>query len=171
MATTVKTPVQAGAGTSQIQLENFIREEWSQTETNNVKVVIDFIQHIMNDHDFDYVEQKFGGMPYRQHNRSMTDGISGVVAAVRDVVKRYPEYRYAVKQIFASGDHVIVHSHAEMKASQRGNEKKGYLIMDIWRLDDGELVEHWDAVQPLNGFWRFYHLLVGGKIRNSNGLY
>lgn len=171
MANTATISAPRSSDTPQLLLEDHIKENWSQTETDNVKMVIDFVQHLMNDHDFDYIEQTFGRFPYKQHNPSMTDGISGVVEAVKGVVKRYPEYSYDVKQIIASGDMVFLHSHITMKASRRGNDKKGFNIMDTWRIQDGKIVEHWDAVQPINGFWRFYYLLVGGKFRNANGVY
>lgn len=170
MASTSKISAQTGTEIPQLLLEDHIQENWSQSETNNVKVVIDFVQHLMNDHDFDYIEKQFGSSPYTQHNQSMTDGISGVVEAVQSVVKRYPEYSYGVKRIVASGDYVVLHSHISMKAKQRGDETKGFIITDTWRLEDGKLVEHWDAVQPINGFWRFYTWLTGGKVRNTNGL-
>ncbi|MEM0996663.1 MAG: nuclear transport factor 2 family protein [Bacteroidota bacterium] len=168
MATTTHLTAQIGSGKRPLTLENHLEEKWSQTETNHVNVVIDFIEHLMNQHDFEYIQREFGSSRYKQHNRSMTDGIAGVIEVVSGVVKRYPEYGYDVRRIIPSRDYVYVHSHVTMKAKHRGNDKKGYNIMDVWRLEDGRLVEHWDAVQPLNGFWRFYSWLTGGKIRNAN---
>ena len=161
----------SGAYPLEVQLHDFIQESWTEQETNNAKIVIDFVQQLMNEHNFEYILREFGSHPYIQHNRGMTDGIDGVLHAVRGVVKRYPDYCYDVKRIVSSGDLVIFHSHITVKAKHRGNEQKGLVISDTWRVKDGKIVEHWDAIQPLNGLFRFFSWLNGGKIRNANGLF
>jgi len=171
MASAATISAQQISNRPQVLLDHFIQEEWSQTETNNAKIVIDFVQKLMNDHDFDYIEQTYGSHPYVQHNRSMTDGIPGVLGAVKGIVKGNPDYCYDVKRILVSGDYVVFHSHITIKAKDRGNEKKGLVISDTWRVKEGKIVEHWDAIQPLQGLFRFMSWLNGGKIRNSNGLF
>ncbi len=157
--------------TPHLEARKHLMGDWTQTEIENVNIMIDFVQHLMNDHDFNYVEQKFGHHRYVQHNRGMTDGIKGVLHSVKGVVKSSPDYCYDVKRIIASNEYVVFHSHITMKAKHRGNDKKGLIISDTWRLKNGEIVEHWDAIQPLNGFFRFYNWLMGGKIRNDNGVF
>ena len=171
MASTSTISAQKAPQSPQVLLQNFLDPEWTQKETDNAKVVISFIQNLMNEHNFDFIEKEFYSHPYVQHNRSMSDGISGVLLSVEDLVKRFPEYSYDVKRIISSGNFVVFHSHVTVKAKHRGNDKKGFIISDTWRLKDGKLVEHWDAIQPLNGFFRFYYWLVGGKVRNENGLF
>ncbi len=155
----------------QINLEILRRDTWSQDELDNAKFVIDFVQHLMNDHNFAYIHEKYGNGPYRQHNRSMRDGIPGVVDSVTTLTKRFPEFSYEVKNIYADGAHVTIHSHATMRESDRGNEKKGFIIYDTWKVENGKLVEHWDALQPLDFGMRLFLLLTGGSIKNKNGLF
>ena len=171
MATNTMNPTSAGTQSPQLHLNDFLQADWTQTETSNVKVMIDFVQHLMNDHDFAYIEENFGHHRYVQHNRSMEDSIAGVLGVVKNTVKRFPDYCYDVKRIIASGDYVVFHSHVTLNAKHRGNEKKGLLISDTWRIKDGELVEHWDVLQSLNFSLRLLSFLTGGKIRNSNGLF
>ena len=154
-----------------IQFDQLKKDSWSEQEVKNVKLIIDFIQHLMNDHDFDYVSEKFGNQAYVQHNRGIQDGMDALINYVKDFAKRFPEYTYDVKHIYADGDFVIFHSHATIKAQHRGNDKKGLNIIDTWCVKDGQILDHWDALQPMDGFMRFYNLLTGGKIRNSNGVY
>ena len=154
--------------TMRIDLDKLKKENWSSEEYNNAELVVDFVQHIMNDHDFDYVRSKFGGNRYRQHNQTMTDGLEGVLKVVSDFTKSFPEFTYDVKHVYVDGPNVILHSHATANKSHRGNPQKGMNIMDIWKVENGELVEHWDAVQPIHAFMRAYALMSGGKFKNEN---
>lgn len=152
----------------QINLDQLKKSNWSEQELKNAEIVTDFVQHLMNDHDFDYVRKKFGSNPYKQHNQSMTDGLDGVLKVVSDFAKRYPDYMYDVKHMYVDGDYVTLHSHATNDKKHRGNPEKGLNIMDIWKVEDGVITEHWDAVQPIHGQMRFYFWMVGGKFRNEN---
>ena len=76
-----------------------------------------------------------------------------------------------MKHIYVDGPFVILHSHATSQKSHRGNPQKGLNIMDTWKVEDGVITEHWDAVQPIHGFMRLYALLTGGKFRNQNSYF
>ena len=154
-----------------IELESLKKDNWSEQELENVNLVVDFVQHIMNNHDFDYILGKYGDTPYVQHNRTMPDGIKGVVGTVKQFSKRFPDFTYDVKHILADGDYVMLHSHATINKKHRGNDKKGLNIKDTWKITNGKIVEHWDAVESIDGFMRFYGLLTGGAVRNTNGVF
>jgi|GEM_PF-323057 len=154
-----------------IDLDALSKATWTAQERENAELITDFIQHIMNDHDFEWVMQKHGEDNYVQHNRNLAEGIPGVIESVEGIVKRFPEYTYDVKKIYVDGDFVIFHSHVTMKEEDRGDESKGLIITDTWRVVDGEIREHWDAIQPLDGSMRFFTLMNGGKIRNTNSIF
>lgn len=154
--------------TQKINLEQFKKNTWTDDELKNANVVVDFVQNIMIDHDFDYIKEHYGDHEYKQHNQSMTDGLGGVLKTVSDFTKTFPDFTYDVKHLYVDGPYVIVHSHATAQKSHRGNPRKGLNIMDIWRVEDGEIKEHWDAVQPIHGTMRLYSLLNGGKFKNDN---
>ncbi|WP_087017426.1 nuclear transport factor 2 family protein [Thaumasiovibrio subtropicus] len=154
-----------------IDTESLLNPHWSQQDKRHAESVIEFVQLLMNDHDFDEVTRRYRGNRYVQHNRNMADGIDGVVETVSDLVKNAPEFSYDVRQVFVDGDFVILHSHVTLKAKHRGDESQGFNIIDTWRLEEGKLVEHWDAVQGLSFSMRLYSLAVGGKVRNSNGVF
>ncbi|MEL6867483.1 MAG: nuclear transport factor 2 family protein [Bacteroidota bacterium] len=155
----------------QIQYDQLKKDSWSDKEVKNVKLMIDFIQNLMNKHNFDYAAKKFGNQVYHQHNRAIPDGLEALIKYVKDFAKNYPEYTYDVKHIYADDDFVIFHSHATIKAQHRGNDKKGLNIIDTWKIKDGQIVEHWDALQPIDGFMRFYNWMTGGSIKNTNGVF
>lgn len=151
-----------------IEITNLLQDHWTEKETENAKVVVDFFQHLMNEHNFEYTLKKFGGGSYIQHNRAIPNNIEGLVGYVKTMVKRFPEYSFDVKKIFADGDFVVLHSHTTLKANHRGNEKKGFIITDTFRLENSKLAEHWDAMQPIDKFSRLLFLMIGGKIGNNN---
>ena len=154
--------------TLQVNLEKLKKATWTEEEVQNAEIVTDFVQHLMNDHDFDYIRKQFGNHPYKQHNQSMIDGLDGVLQVVSEFAKRYPDYVYDVKHMYVDGPYVTLHSHATNNKKHRGNPQKGLNIMDIWKVENGKITEHWDAVQPIHGQMRFYFWMVGGKFKNEN---
>lgn len=154
-----------------IDLDKLAKPQWSAVDRKNAEAVVDFVQLIMNDHDFDEVTNRYSAGPYKQHNRNIADGIGGVIATVGDLVKNAPDFSYDVKHIYVDGDHVILHSHATLKARHRGDDTQGMNIIDIWKVADGQLTEQWDAVQGVGLSMRLYGLVAGGKVRNTNGVF
>lgn len=158
-------------GTIQINFDQLKKAHWSDQETKNAQLLVDFVQQLMNNHDFDQVLQKFGNPYYKQHNRGIPDGMESLIAYVKDFTKRFPDYTYDVKHIFADGDMIIFHSHITTRKKDRGNDNTGFNAIDTWKIKNDQIVEHWDALQPMNGFLRFFFWIIGGKIANSNGVY
>ncbi|MEM9202670.1 MAG: nuclear transport factor 2 family protein [Actinomycetota bacterium] len=154
-----------------VHLDALARPNWTPEEAANAALVADFVRLLMNEHDFDAVRRDFGNDAYVQHNHGIAEGIEGVIETVSNLTKRFPEYSYDVKSINVDGDIVIFHSHATLRASHRGNDRKGFNITDRWRIETGQIVEHWDSIQPMDRFGRLYALMVGGKVRNQNGSY
>ena len=154
--------------TLQVDLKELQKSTWTEEELKNAEIIAAFIQKLMNDHDFEYIKEKYSSHPYKQHNQSMVDGIVGVLEVVSNFAKRYPDYTYDVKHFYVDGPYVTVHSHATNNKNHRGNPKKGLNIMDIWKVEDGVIMEHWDAVQPIHGSMRFLFWMIGGKFRNNN---
>ncbi|MBB5774254.1 nuclear transport factor 2 family protein [Nonomuraea jabiensis] len=49
-----------------------------------------------------------------------------------------------LKRVIAEDDHVMLHYHLVPPGDERG-----IAVVDIWRMVDGQIVEHWDVVQPV----------------------
>ncbi|MEV4578138.1 nuclear transport factor 2 family protein [Nonomuraea jabiensis] len=49
-----------------------------------------------------------------------------------------------LKRVIAEDDHVMLHYHLVPPGDERG-----IAVVDIWRMADGQIVEHWDVVQPV----------------------
>jgi predicted SnoaL-like aldol condensation-catalyzing enzyme len=83
----------------------------------------------------------YAGSPYRQHNPLIGDGMEGL----RKVVSWLTDARCEIKRVFADGDHVILHSHWHGLS----DNPRGEAVVDIFRLEGGKVVEHWDVIQPI----------------------
>jgi predicted SnoaL-like aldol condensation-catalyzing enzyme len=164
-------PINTAAPKPVINFSALQKGNWSTQEQANVKLVAGFVQNVMNNHDFEQVLAQYNNDAYVQHNRNLPDGIEGLVGFLEEFVQDFPEYSYDVKHIHADGDFVTFHSHATLKQADRGNDQKGMNIIDTWRIEDGKIVEHWDAIQALDTGMRLFSLFNGGKIRNDNGVF
>ena len=98
---------------------------------------------------------KYLGPKYIQHNPGAADGPEGLEGFIGFLREKFPDNHSEIKRIFAYGDYVIGHVHAVREPGTRGNA-----IVDIFRLEDGKVVEHWDVVQP-----------IPEKAANSNGMF
>ncbi|MEM1350249.1 MAG: polyketide cyclase, partial [Myxococcota bacterium] len=65
-----------------------IKPHWTEEECRNVDRIAEFIQLLMNNHDFDAVLECFGSGPYIQHNRNIPDSIPGLLGYVKEVTER-----------------------------------------------------------------------------------
>jgi predicted SnoaL-like aldol condensation-catalyzing enzyme len=120
----------------------------------NKKIVAAFYDAALNKKDFD-AASKYLGARYTQHNPGAADGPDGLKGFIAFLKDKFPNNRSEIKRIFADGDYVIVHVHAVREPGTRGNA-----IVDIFKLENGKVVEHWDVVQP-----------IPEKAANSNGMF
>ena len=74
--------------------------------------------------------------------RSPPDGAEGCKGFIGFLRDKFPQSRSEIKRVFAEGDYVILHVHSVREPGTRGRA-----IVDIFRLENGKIVEHWDVVQ------------------------
>ena len=123
-------------------------------EEANKKVVLDFYEKAINQKNYEAAAVHFGPR-YTQHNPNAADGPEGLKAFLGFLREKFPASRSEVKRVFAEGDYVILHVHAVREPGTRGSA-----IVDIFKLEGGKIVEHWDVVQP-----------VPDKALNANGMF
>lgn len=114
-----------------------------EQEAANKAAVLAFYEKGLNQKDAD-AALRYLGDRYVQHNPNAADGPEGFRKFVAFLRDKYPQSRSEIKRVFTDGDYVILHVHAVREPGTRGNA-----IIDIFRLEKGRIVEHWDAVQPI----------------------
>ncbi len=113
----------------------------STLETNK-KIVVEFYDLLINKKDFESA-RKYMGDYYRQHNPKVADGPDGLRAHVENLKANFPGVRSEIKKIIAEGDYVVLHVHSQRTAQRQ------LAIVEIFRLENGKIVEHWDVVQEI----------------------
>ncbi|MHC2257600.1 putative SnoaL-like aldol condensation-catalyzing enzyme [Bradyrhizobium embrapense] len=114
----------------------------AQQEANR-KAVLAFYEEGLNQKDAD-AALAYVGNRYVQHNPGAADGPEGFRKFIGFLREKFPNSHSEIKRSFVDGDYVILHVHAVREPGTRGNA-----IIDIFKLEDGKIVEHWDVVQPV----------------------
>ena len=112
-------------------------------EEANRKTVLAFYEKGLNQKDAD-AALAYVGDRYVQHNPNAADGPDGFRKFIGFLRDKFPNSHSEIKRSFVDGDYVILHVHAVREPGSRGNA-----IVDIFKLENGKVVEHWDVVQPI----------------------
>ena len=123
-------------------------------EDVNKKIVLDFYDKAINQKDFAAASQ-YLGTKYIQHNPLAADGPEGLKNFLEFAKTNLSTYHTEFRRVLADGDFVVVHALAKANPEDRGTA-----VMDIFRLEHGKVVEHWDVAQP-----------IPEKSANQNGMF
>ena len=108
------------------------------TEDANKALVIEAFDTLFNRRDYAGAEA-FWSPDYIQHSAHISPGRSGLFDLVRSLP---PELRYEHQLVVADGDHVLLHG----RFSGHG-QPANWIVVDVVRIADGKLAEHWDVIQ------------------------
>lgn len=111
-------------------------------EEANKKLVLNFYQKLFGDKDLSVID-RYIAVDYIQHNPTMADGREGLRAAVTQWFAGAPKEKVDIPHVAADGELVFLHVRAK-------NPKGGFqAIVDIFRVKDKKIVEHWDVIQDV----------------------
>jgi predicted SnoaL-like aldol condensation-catalyzing enzyme len=86
----------------------------------------------------------YGGPHYIQRDPQAPDGFEAFIEFVEGFAEQFPQMSLEIKRAIAEGDLAVTHS--LLKSSP---EDRGTAAADIFRLEEGKVVEHWDVLQPV----------------------
>jgi predicted SnoaL-like aldol condensation-catalyzing enzyme len=81
---------------------------------------------------------------YIQHSSLAEAGVAALKAFLDFVRVQSPDATHNLKRAFVDGDHVVVHHHVIRHA-----DDPGMAVVDIFRVEGGRIVEHWDVLQDV----------------------
>ncbi|MFI2434442.1 ester cyclase [Streptomyces sp. NPDC018693] len=129
----------------------FSTESWPRTEqpgprwltAYNKKLVTQAFDQLLVQKDLSAID-RYWGPEYHQHNPDIADGVEGVKAGLGGYFEAFPQLTVSRKRVIAEGDLVAVHSHYVNAPGKRGQA-----IVDLFRVRNGRIVEHWDVIQDV----------------------
>jgi predicted SnoaL-like aldol condensation-catalyzing enzyme len=110
----------------------------SPTEQQNKAFVLEAFETLFNKRDY-VAAERYWSPSYIQHSAHIPPGREGLF----ELVMAAPDtLRYENGLIVANGDYVLLHG----RFSGIG-QPANWIVVDIVRLEDGQLAEHWDVIQ------------------------
>lgn len=129
----------AGCATSRLLID-------AEVARTNTHTVLAFEETVFNKHQVKEGFRRYVGPGFRQHNPLLSDDKDAAISALNELLTNvYPASRMVVERTVAQGDLVC----AQVLWEQAPGNSRGVAMVDIYRLDNGKIVEHWSVVQQL----------------------
>lgn len=115
----------------------------ASVEQRNLALVLQFSEAAFNRHDVDSAAPMLTD-DYIQHNPRIPNGRAAFIQFIKASAAARPNARSTILRSAASGDLVWTH----VKVSD-GSGKGDIVLVNIFRVADGKIAEHWDVIQPV----------------------
>ena len=127
------------------------------TPAENKKLVETLCVTVFQNHDFSRLDEIMRD-DYIQHNEDVPQGKTGFKKFHEQFFEAMPDFTYTVKKIVGEDDIVMLyaavtatHSGEWMGNPPTGN-KLNFDTVDIFRIENGKIAEHWDVADTLKLF-------------------
>ena len=111
-------------------------------QEKNKEVVRALYKEFFNEHIVESAD-KYVREDYIQHNPGVDQGREALKRAFAQKFIEHPDFALEIKMMLAEGDMVWVYL---KNVDPEGNTKAR--VVDIYRIEDGMLAEHWDVLMP-----------------------
>lgn len=115
-----------------------------EQENANKKFVADFFYILYNDKDIDKARAMMLPDMINHHPHGGTGAEATLTALRLHLFAKYPMFKVSIKRIAAEGDLVWIQCYTQNDSTDHGK-----MSMDIWRVKDGKIAEHWDIIQDV----------------------
>ena len=109
----------------------------------NKEIITGFYKEFFNDHNVESA-LKYVREDYIQHNPGVGQGRAALMEAFAEKFKLWPDFKLDIAMMISEDDMIAVYLKS---VDTEGNTKTR--VVDIYRIQDGQLAEHWDVLQPV----------------------
>jgi predicted SnoaL-like aldol condensation-catalyzing enzyme len=115
----------------------------TEVARTNTQTVLAFEETVYNKHQVKQAFARYVGSTYRQHDLQVPDGKDAAILALSaELANVFPKSRMIVKRTVAQADLVAV----QVFWDQRPGETRGVAMVDLYRVENGKIVERWAVV-------------------------
>lgn len=113
-----------------------------QTEANKA-LAVSLVEDVLMGRDPAKITDYISSEAYAQHNPHIADNLSGIVAAVEALTAQNSMFQYTkVHKVLGEGNFVLTVSEGQWNGTTNA-------FYDLFRMEGGMMVEHWDVIQPV----------------------
>ena len=124
------------------------------SEQDAKRIVLEFFDLAFVQGQAAEAAERYLGTEYKQHNPHAPDGREAFVGLMAGLMEQQSPMTFDIRRVIAENDLVVVHYLLKMSPDDLGQA-----VVDIFRVEDGRIVEHWDVLQP-----------VPAESANTNGM-
>ena len=124
----------------------------------NKDVVARFYNDVFIRHDMTKLDTYMRD-DYIQHNPDCPQGKAGFIEFFDVIFKAIPDFKYTLKKMVAEDDIVMAysattgtHTGGEWLGKKATGNSLDYNVVDIFRVQDGKIAEHWDVADTFTFF-------------------
>lgn len=132
-----------GSGSSTSSSAEAVHERSVHDEETNRQLVLDFYDQFFNKHQTEKAAEVVAD-DYIQHNPQVPNGKDPFVSYFTGYFAENPDARMEVVRSATDGNLVFLHV-----KSTNGSDGKDSAVVDIFRVEDNMIVEHWDVIQDV----------------------
>ncbi|MBB4612033.1 nuclear transport factor 2 family protein [Novosphingobium taihuense] len=115
----------------------------TEAEQANHDLVLEMYHKVLIAMDSSAVD-RYIAPGYVQHSSLAEPTVEALKGFLDRVRTESPDATQTIHRSFVDGDHVITHTHVV-----RWPDDPGLAVVDIFRVEDGLIVEHWDVIQDV----------------------
>lgn len=109
----------------------------------NRKMVKEFLVQLYDKKQVREAFERYVSADYIQHNPSAENGREAAISFFEGFLNT-SAILMSVKRMIVEDDMVAVHMHLQLDS-----DSPGFAVIDVWRIDNGNIVEHWDVIQEV----------------------
>jgi predicted SnoaL-like aldol condensation-catalyzing enzyme len=108
------------------------------------EVVLEFYQLALEQFDPKDAFQRYATSDFVEHSADIAGTRQAAIIYLEGLIRRFPAPKWKIIRSAAEGDLVFLHVHVTPAPGERGVG-----IVEIFRVQHGKIVEHWDVIQAV----------------------